>query len=86
MCLAYSKMRNLDEKPYSREEAEVAKYLMELTGIGGGDDPIGSLIASHRELVRQRAVLSAKHPEIFKRITFDELRSERKMRRNVPSQ
>ncbi len=71
MCLAYSNMRNLDEKPYSKEEAEVAKYLMELTGIGGGDDPVGFLIASHCGLVRQRTVLRTKHPEIFKEIAFD---------------
>jgi hypothetical protein len=71
MCLAYSKMRNLDEKPYSQEEAEVAKYLMELTGIGGGDDPVGSLIASHRELVRQRTLLRTKHPDIFNEIAFN---------------
>lgn len=56
MCQAYSNMRDLDENPYSPEEAKAAKYLMELTGIGGGDDPVGFLIASHRELVRQRSV------------------------------
>ncbi len=70
MCLAYSKMRNLDERPYSQEEAEVAKYLMEVAGLGGGDDPVGSLIVSHRELVRQRTLLRTKHPEIFKEIAF----------------
>lgn len=63
MCLAYSKMRNLDEKPYSQEEAEAAKYLMELTGLDGGDDPVGFLIASHREPARQRTVLRTKHRE-----------------------
>ena len=71
MCQAYSNMRDLDEKPYSPEEAKAAKYLMELTGIGGGDDPVGFLIASHRELVRQGAVLSAKYPAIFKEIACD---------------
>jgi hypothetical protein len=46
MCQAYSNMRDLDENPYSPEEAKAAKYLMELTGIGGGDDPVGFLISS----------------------------------------
>ena len=71
MCLAYSKMRNLDEKPYSPEEAKVANYLTELTGIGGGDDPVGFLIASHFDLARQRALLKAKYPEIFHEIAFE---------------
>lgn len=71
MCMAYSKMRNLDEKPYSREEAEVAKYLMELAGIGGGDDPVGFLIVSHRELARQRALLRTKYPAIFHEIAYE---------------
>jgi hypothetical protein len=71
MCLAYSKMRDLNEVPYSPKEAEAAEYLSELTGIGGGDDPVGFLIASHRELVRQRAVLRAKYPEILNEIEFE---------------
>ena len=72
MCLAYSKLRDLDQKPYSAEEAAVAEYLFQLIGIGGGDDPVGSLIVSHRELVRQRAVLRAKYPEIFDKIARDD--------------
>ncbi|WP_420237677.1 hypothetical protein ACOBR2_19100 [Telmatobacter bradus] len=71
MCLAYSNMRDLNEKPYSREEAEAAKYLDELAGVGGGDDPVGFLIVSHRELIRQRTVLKEKYPEIFNEITRD---------------
>ena len=71
MCLAYSKMRDLDEKPYSPEETMVATYLTELTGIGGGDDPVGFLIASHFELARQRVLLKAKYPEIFHEIAFE---------------
>ena len=71
MCLAYSKMRDWDERPYSPEEAKVAEYLVHLAGIGGGDDPVGSLIASHFELVRQRALLEAKYPEIFHEIAFE---------------
>lgn len=71
MCLAYSKMRDLDEKPYSPEEMKIATYLTELTGIGGGHDPIGFLLASHFELVRQREHLQAKYPEIFHEIAFE---------------
>lgn len=71
MCLAYSKMRDLNEKPCFREEAEAAKYLDELAGIGGGDDQVGFLIVSHRELIRQRMVLREKYPEIFNEITRD---------------
>ena len=50
MCLGYSKMRDLHEKPYSLEEGRVAEYLADLTGIGGGDDPAEFLIASHFEV------------------------------------
>jgi hypothetical protein len=71
MCLAYSTMQDLGENPYSPKEAEAARYLMELTGIGGGDDPVGFLIASYRELVRQRTILKAKDPEIFNEITSE---------------
>lgn len=70
MCPAYSKMWDLDDKPYSPEEAEAARYLADLTGIGRGDDPVGFSITSHRELGRQRAVLRAKYPEIFNEIAY----------------
>lgn len=68
MCLAYSKMRNQDENPYSPEEREAAKYLYDLAGIGGGDDPVGCLIVSHRDLVRQRTILKERYPKIFNQI------------------
>ena len=68
MCLAYSKLRDLDQEPYSPEEAAATEYLVHLTGVGGGDDPVGFLIASHRDLVRQRTVLKAKYPEILDEI------------------
>ena len=38
--------RDFDASPYERQEQRVAEYLSSL-GIGGGDDPIGFLIASH---------------------------------------
>jgi hypothetical protein len=71
MCLAYSKMRDLDKKPYSPDEANVSTYLTELTGIGGGNDPVGFLITSHFELARQLALLKAKYPGIFHEIAHD---------------
>jgi hypothetical protein len=53
--------RDFEAMPYHRHEQRVADYLVELTGIGGGADPIGFLIASHRALVerdkRNRATL-----------------------------
>jgi hypothetical protein len=41
--------------PYTPDEARVCNYLLEITHnqVGCGDDPIGFLIASHRELNRQ---------------------------------
>lgn len=55
MCMAYSEMRDTEKNPYSKDERRVATYLWELFEgkIGAGDDPIGFLIASHRELVRR---------------------------------
>jgi hypothetical protein len=61
-------MRNQDGEPFSLDEFEAAECLFDLTGIGGGDDPVGFLNASHRELVRQRTDLEAQYPAIFKEI------------------
>lgn len=40
-------------EPYDKQEKRVAEYILEITkdGIGGGDDPVGFLIASHRYLL-----------------------------------
>jgi hypothetical protein len=46
-------MRDFDKNPYSADEARIAKWWSDL-GVGGGDDPIGSLIASHEMLADQR--------------------------------
>jgi len=55
-------MRDIEKNPYTKDEARVAKWLGDKTGIGGGDDPIGFLIASHEELALQcrtfKAILS----------------------------
>jgi hypothetical protein len=45
--------RDMVAKPYSPDEERVAAYLVEKTGIGAGDDPIGFLIASHETLAYQ---------------------------------
>ena len=45
--------RDLDAKPYSDDEKRVAKWFFD-HGTGGGDDPIGSMIASHEYLAAQR--------------------------------
>jgi hypothetical protein len=49
--------RDLDEKPYSEDEKRVAKFFFD-KGVGGGDDPIGALMASHEMLVAQRNALA----------------------------
>lgn len=52
-------MRDLDKNPYSPDEQRVAKFFCD-KGIGGGDDPIGSLMASHEYLVFERNELKAR--------------------------
>ncbi len=44
--------RDFEANPYTPHEERVAKYLNEVAGIGGGDDPIEFLIASHA-MIRQ---------------------------------
>lgn len=39
-----------ENESYTPDQARVAKYIMDTTGIGGGADPIGFLIASHMGL------------------------------------
>jgi len=46
-------MRDLDENPYSPDEARIAKFFFD-KGTGGGDDPIGALIASHEYMAVER--------------------------------
>lgn len=58
--------RNLDTHPYSPDEQRVAEWLVKLTGVGAGDDPIGFLMASHDAFRRQRDGL---------RVVLDQLRA-----------
>lgn len=39
--------RDIERDPYDRQEQRVAEFLSRVGGIGGGDDPIGFLIASY---------------------------------------
>jgi hypothetical protein len=48
-------VRDLTEKPYSPDEKRVAKFFADL-GVGGGDDPIGFLLASHAYLASERNI------------------------------
>jgi mevalonate kinase len=49
--------RDIDKEPYNESEQRVANWLAKKTGAGGGDDPIGFLIASHEMVVSQRNAL-----------------------------
>lgn len=42
-------MRNIEENPYTKEEQRVADFIVERSNgaVGGGDDPIGFLLASY---------------------------------------
>lgn len=46
-------MRDLDKKPYSADEAKIAKFFCD-RGVGGGDDPVGSLLCGYAYLIEQR--------------------------------
>lgn len=41
------------ETPYDFQEARVAKWIMDRTGIGGGDDPVGFILASYDLKIQQ---------------------------------
>jgi hypothetical protein len=46
-------MRDIEKHPYSADEARVAKFFSD-RGIGGGDDPIGSIMACHEYAIAER--------------------------------
>ena len=50
-------MRNIVANPYTPEEQRVADWLARNGGVGGGDDPIGFLLASYAFLIAQRNAL-----------------------------
>jgi len=49
-------MRDLDQRPYSTDEKRVANFFADF-GVGGGDDPIGFLLASYSMLIAERKEL-----------------------------
>jgi hypothetical protein len=49
--------RDLDKNPYSADERRVASFFFE-RGTGGGDDPVGFVLASHQALADQRNALA----------------------------
>ncbi len=44
--------RDFDTNPYDESEDRVAKFLCE-AGLGGGDDPIGFMLASHAYIIAE---------------------------------
>jgi hypothetical protein len=48
--------RDIEANPYTPCEQRVAEYIFN-HGIGGGDDPIGFILASHAYVVNQRNLL-----------------------------
>ena len=58
--------RDFDTRPYTDDEARVAKFLID-KGIGGGDDPIGFLMATYAYVMAERA----RRPEKIEIIRMD---------------
>ncbi len=46
--------RDFEENPYSKDEMRVVEWINTYCGLGGGDDPIGFLIASYEYLQEER--------------------------------
>lgn len=53
-----STKRDRDENPYSKDEARIASFFFD-RGAGGGDDPIGAILAGYAWLASERIVLRA---------------------------
>lgn len=51
--------RDFDKRPYSPDEKRVAEWFFE-KGIGGGDDPIGGLLAMHEYIMGESRNLKEK--------------------------
>lgn len=49
--------RNFTADPYDRSEKRVAQWLHEVGGVGGGEDPVGFMMASYVFLVDERKEL-----------------------------
>lgn len=56
-CNQTTPERDIEARPYSSDEQRVAEWLCEHTQVGGGDDPIGFLLASVGYLQIQKRAL-----------------------------
>lgn len=63
--------RDFEANPYTPHEERVAKYINDIAGIGGGDDPIEFLIASHHALRREVSRLKAELKDIEEELWDD---------------
>lgn len=63
------KPRDIKVNPYTPDEHRVANYFFHEVGVGGGDDPIGYLIASHATIARELKELKTEIPP--KTVTAD---------------
>lgn len=59
-------MRDIEANPYTTDEKRVVDFIWE-RGAGGGDDPIGFILASYAYLVEKRK-------ELRKPITMSDIR------------
>lgn len=48
------------ETPYDEHESRVAKWIVDRTGAGGGDDPIGFILASYDLKITEMEAMRAK--------------------------
>jgi hypothetical protein len=60
-------MRDIDKQPYSPDEARIAEFFA-VRGVGGGDDPVGSILAGYAFLIEQRNALQVELDFCRKRI------------------
>jgi len=66
-------MRDFDKNPYTPCEKRIAEFFSE-KGIGGGDDPVGFIIASHQALAddrRELRALVAKYDRTINEVIMD---------------
>lgn len=78
-------MRDLDENPYSADEARIAKFFWD-KGLGGGDDPVGFILASYEYLVHERNELRQQETSgIYRRLLKRAIDSSPFRNRRAPS-
>jgi hypothetical protein len=46
-------MRDFEKRPYTADEKRVAEFFAE-RGLGGGDDPIGAILAGYAFVLQER--------------------------------